>query len=256
MRQPNWSREDHILAFNLYCQIPFGSIHVNNPKIQQLARLLGRSVNSLSLKLANFSRLDPALQARGIRGMPHGAKGEEEIWQEFANNSEALVFESQKLMAAKLGQNLVDYAGIETRDLPAVGTEREALVRLRINQNFFRRRILSAYNFRCCVTGLAVPELLIASHVVPWAEDEQNRLNPRNGLCLNSFHDRAFDRGLMWIETDFTIRFSPDLIENRIGDLSNAHWLVSFERQSLKLPPGFSPDPELLRRHACSARRS
>ncbi len=69
----DWSREEHILAFNLYCKIPFGSIHMNNPRIIELARILGRKVGSVSLKLSNFARLDPALQARGIRGMKHGA---------------------------------------------------------------------------------------------------------------------------------------------------------------------------------------
>ena len=86
----DWTREEHVLAFNLYCKIPFGSIHMNNPRIVELARILGRKVGSVSLKLSNFARLDPALQARGIRGMKHGAKGEEEVWHEFANRPEEL----------------------------------------------------------------------------------------------------------------------------------------------------------------------
>jgi putative restriction endonuclease len=161
-RPGNWSREEHILAFNLYSQIPFGAIHVRNPKIQQLAKLIGRSVGSVSYKLANFARLDPALQARGIRGASHGAKGEEEVWREFATDAESLAFESQRLMAQRLGKTIIEYAEVETRDLPRVGLERESIVRLRVNQNFFRRRVLSAYNHRCCITGLAVPALLTA----------------------------------------------------------------------------------------------
>ena len=82
----DWTREEHILAFNLYCKIPFGQIHMHNPRVIQLAQLLKRSVGSVSLKLSNFARLDPALQARGIRGMGHGAKGEVEIWREFADH--------------------------------------------------------------------------------------------------------------------------------------------------------------------------
>ena len=84
---------------------------------------------------------------------------------------------------------LVGVADVDTGDLPPAGREREATVRLRVNQSFFRDRILSAYNFRCCVTGLTVQPLLTASHIIPWAEDEKNRLNPRNGLCLNALHD-------------------------------------------------------------------
>ena len=193
----NWSREEHILAFNVYFQIPFGTIHVRNPKIQKLAELLHRSVGAVSYKLANFARLDPALKARGIRGMPHGARGEEEVWDEFAHDPEALAFESEQLLAERLRKPVEEVAEIDTQDLPAVGLEREVLVRVRVNQSFFRRRILSAYNFRCCITGLTIQPLLVASHIVSWADDKANRLNPRNGLCLNALHDRAFDTNLM-----------------------------------------------------------
>ncbi len=245
----NWSREEHILAFNLYCQIPFGTMHMRNPKVQELAKLLGRSVGAVSYKLTNFARLDPVLHARGIRGNSNGAKGEEDVWNEFAHNPEAMAFESQRLLADRLGQPIEDVADIDQRDLPPPGLEREATVRVRVNQSFFRRRIISAYEFRCCVTGLAVRELLVASHIVPWAHDTTNRLNPRNGLCLNALHDRAFDRGLMWVDNDFIIRFSK-----RLRDDTNIHnaslaWLTSFEGQPLRLPKRFSPDPELLRLH-------
>lgn len=245
----NWSREEHILAFNLYSQIPFGTIHIRNPKIQRLARLLGRSVGSVSRKLANFSRLDPFLQQRGIRGLEHGAKGEEEVWIEFAEDPEALAFESERLLAEREGKSVEEVAQIETDDLPPPGKEREAIVRIRVNQRFFRRRVLSAYGFRCCVTGLAVRSLLVASHIVPWAVDPANRLNPRNGLCLNALHDRAFDSLLMWVEEDFIVRISPKLtaIEKPLGPA--AIWLSGFDGERLILPQNFHPDPELLMKH-------
>jgi putative restriction endonuclease len=242
----DWTREEHILAFNLYCKIPFGSIHMNNPRIIELARILERKVGSVSLKLSNFARLDPALQARGIRGMRHGAIGEEEIWHEFANRPEELAFESEQMLADRLGQPIEQVAEVETNDLPVVGIEREATVRVRVNQSFFRSRILSAYNFRCCVTGLTIQPLLTASHIIPWAEDEKNRLNARNGLCLNALHDRAFDRHLMWIEDGFVIRFSPEF---RNASTETVKWLTSFDGSHLLLPKKFTPDPEFLRRH-------
>ena len=184
----NWTREEHILAFNLYCQIPFGSIHMRNPRVIELERLLGRSIGSVSLKLSNFARLDPALKARGIRGHEHGAKGEEEVWQEFVDHPESLAFESEQLLAHRLGKPVEEVAEVDDRDLPAAGIEREAIVRIRVNQSFFRRRIVSAYESRCCVSGLTVRELLVASHIIPWSEDVPNRLNVRNGLCLNALH--------------------------------------------------------------------
>src|SRR5258708_7328528 len=246
----NWTREEHILAFNLYCQIPFGRIHMGNPRIIELARLIGRSVGSVSYKLSNFARLDPTLRERGIKGSTHGAKGEEEVWREFAHHPEALAYESERLLAERLGKPIEEVADIDTKDLPAAGIEREATVRVRVNQNFFRRRIISAYEFRCCVTGLAVRELLVASHIVPWAQDATNRLKPRNGLCLNALHDRAFDRGLMRVEDGFIIRFSRLPSANAKKPDAALAWLTSFEGQTLRLPKRFSPDPELLRRHA------
>jgi hypothetical protein len=94
-----WSREEHILAFNLYCKIPFGAIHMGNPRVIELAALLGRSAGAVSYKLANFSRLDPELKARGIEGLKHGAKGEVEVWNEFYDDPDSLAFESEQLLA-------------------------------------------------------------------------------------------------------------------------------------------------------------
>jgi putative restriction endonuclease len=249
----NWTREELILAFSLYSEIPFGKIHMSNPRVLELSRLLGRTAGSVSMKLSNFARLDPALQARGIVGLQRGAKGEKEIWDEFRERPEALAFESQQLLAQKLGKPIEQVADIRTDDLPREGLEREALIRIRVNQSFFRRRVMSAYNFRCCVTGLNVRELLVASHITPWAEDPQNRLNARNGLCLNPFHDRAFDRRLMWIDPKFRVRFAPRL-SDAASEEQALHWLVSFEGRPLQLPKSFAPDLGLLSRHAESAR--
>lgn len=246
----NWSREEHIIAFNLYSQIPFGTMHMGNPKVIELAAVLGRKVGSASLKLANFARLDPALQARGISGMRRGAKGEAAIWAEFTNHSERLAFESARLLSERLGQSIETVADIEMDDLPPPGVEREAIVRLRVNQTFFRNRILSAYDFRCCVTGLAVKPLLVASHIIPWSEDAANRLNPRNGLCLNALHDRAFDRRLMWVDESMRVRFAAKLHESAKATDSHLGWLLGFEGEPLKLPRKFSPDAEFLFKHA------
>ena len=163
-----------------------------------------------------------------------------------------LAFQSQQLLAEKLGKRVEDVAEIRTDDLPREGVERDAVIRVRVNQSFFRRRILSAYEFRCCVTGLNVRELLVASHIEPWAQDPANRLNARNGLCLNPLHDRAFDRRLMWIDPKFRIRFSARLFGAAKNERS-LNWLLSFEGKPLRLPKTFAPDAELLSRHAKSA---
>jgi putative restriction endonuclease len=73
MPRRDWTREELIVAFNLYCKIPFGRIHIRNPLIIELAKSIGRTPSAVSWKLANFARLDPALKKRNIAGATHGA---------------------------------------------------------------------------------------------------------------------------------------------------------------------------------------
>lgn len=249
-RRRDWTREEHILAFNLYLKIPFGTIHMRNPRVIELAQVLGRRVGAVSYKLANFARLDPELKARHIEGMSHGAKGEVAVWNEFYESPEALAFESERLLAKSTGRKLEEVAEIDEADLPKEGLDRERIVRTRVNQHFFRAAVLAAYDNRCCLTGLAVPELLVASHIIPWSADKKNRMNPRNGLCLNALHDRAFDRGLMTIAPDLTARIAPTIKASKPKDPAGLAWLLAFDGKPLRLPRRFQPDLELLRRHA------
>jgi len=247
-KHKDWTREEHILAFNLYCKIPFGRQHSRAPEIINLAKLLHRSANSVALKLNNFSRLDPELQARGIKGMAHGAKGEVEVWRNFENDPEALAFESERLVALFTGRKLEEIAEIDERELPKEGLEREQMVRVRVNQHFFRAAVLSAYDNKCCVTGLAVPELLVASHIASWASDPKQRMNPRNGLCLNALHDRAFDRSLMFIGRDMTVRFREKLLRSERRN-PGLDWLLGYEGKPICMPRKFRPDEALLLLH-------
>lgn len=74
MRGNLWTREEMILAFNLYLKLPFGKLHRRTPEIIELSQLLGRSVNSVALRLVNYASCDPQLQFRGISGMKGGLK--------------------------------------------------------------------------------------------------------------------------------------------------------------------------------------
>lgn len=207
MPRREWTRDELIVAFNLYCKIPFGRIHIRNPLVIELARALGRSPSAVSWKLANFARLDPALKKRQIAGAAHGARAEIEIWNEFNSDWEKLTFESERLLRS-MSSPLSRPSDTPEETFPE-GKTREAIVRARVNQGFFRSAVLAAYGTRCCITGLSIPELLNASHIVPWAADVRNRTNPRNGLCLNAIHDRAFDCGLLTITPDLKVRVSP-----------------------------------------------
>ena len=248
-KRRGWTRSELILAFNLYCQIPFGRIHNRNPQIIELAARIRRSASAVSWKLANLARLDPTLAKRDIKGASHGSKQDELIWKEFEGNWEALAFESEMLRFETFGHlSEVSSLGKEViaQDFPE-GRTREALVRVRINQNFFRRAVLSAYGGKCCITGIDIPELLNASHIIPWSVDIPNRTNPQNGLCLNVFHDRAFDNGLITLSDDFTIRLSPKITAKE--GTARKSMLLDYNGAVIQMPEHFLPSQVFLRYH-------
>ena len=238
----NWTRAETILAFNLYCKIPFGRIDQRKPEIIALANRLGRTPGSVSYKLANLARLDPALRKRNIAGASHGSKMDEEVWNEFQGNWDALAYESEILMSQP------ESVPIEDLTVFPEGGMRESLVKARINQRFFRAAVLAAYESQCFITGLAVPELLNASHIVPWKSDAKNRTNPRNGVCLNRLHDVAFDIGLLTITPKLKVRLSP-VIEKRSSEPAIRDFLMRYKDAPLRAPRRFAPDPEFLQYH-------
>jgi putative restriction endonuclease len=248
MNRTNWSREELILAFNLYCKTPFGKIHIHNPEIIALSKILRRTPSAVSWKLANFARLDPALKKRAIIGATHGGKGEIEIWDEFNQDWENLSFESERLLARLTGKSFEQLLHIDENELPKNGKERETVVRIRVNQNFFRATVLAAYSFSCCITGLSVVELLNASHIIPWSLNIENRVNPRNGLCLNAILDRAFDRGLLTILPNYTIKISA-VLKKLSKNIAVKDFLLRYDGLSIKRPERFLPDINFLFYH-------
>jgi putative restriction endonuclease len=245
MVRREWTRDELIVAFNLYCKIPFGKIHIRNPDVIRLAAAIGRSPSALSWKLANFARLDPALRKRHIVGASHGAHAEIQVWNEFANNWERLAFESERLLAKFMGKRLEDSE--DDANFPE-GRTREAIIRARVNQGFFRAAVLAAYGVRCCITGLSIPQLLSASHIVPWSVDLENRTNPRNGLCLNSIHDRAFDCGLLTVTPEFRVKVSRR-IRSATTDPAAHEFLERYNECSISMPKRFVPEVKFLEYH-------
>jgi putative restriction endonuclease len=98
----------------------------------------------------------------------------------------------------------------QTRNLPRT-TEAERLVVQRVGQDVFREALLSYWEGRCAVTGVADTRLLRASHIKPWAKCETDavRLDVYNGLLLAAHLDAAFDAGLISFADGGAILFSP-----------------------------------------------
>lgn len=243
-----WTREELILAFNLYFKIPFGKIDDRTPEIISLSKIIGRTPSAVALKLANFAHLDPVLRKRGIVGASHGSKLDAVIWEEFNGNLENLSFESEALLAERTGRKIEEVSEIYVLDLPKEGKERDALVKARVNQSFFRKTVLAAYSLKCCITGLSIPSLLTASHIIPWSEDKANRMNPQNGLCLNALHDRAFDKGWITVTPDLLVRVSPR-IQKMSDEKAVCDLLLKYDGAQIREPRRFFPDAKFLEYH-------
>jgi len=150
-----------------------------------------------------------------------------------------------KIKLPKYKVPLDKYSDIDISDLP-YGEYREKIVKTRVNQQFFRKMILSTYDYRCCITGLSIEELLIASHIVPWAKDKINRLNPSNGLCLNALYDRAYDRGLISFSDNYKLLISENI---RDAEFENSAFFVQYEHRKMYLPKRFLPNKEFIAYH-------
>lgn len=247
MKNNNWTKEETIVAFNVYCKIPFKNSSKNNPTIIKYANIIGRSPSALNMKVGNFGRLDPELKKQGIVGLGNGSKLDEIVWNEFNGNWEKLAYESELLIAEFQNKKVEEIIDDEIFEFP-LGTERETIIKQRVNQNFFRSTILSSYNIKCCITGLSISNFLVASHIIPWKEDENNRLNPHNGLCLNSIHDKAFDKGFITITPDYKIKVSKYFDDFKKDD-AVSDFFLKYENQSIILPDRFLPSKDFLDWH-------
>lgn len=236
-----------ILAFNLYCKLGFTKIRYTHPKVVELSKLIDRTPSAVALKLVNFARLDPELQKRGVKGMGHGSKEEETIWEEFNSNWAKLAYESELLLSQYKHIPVEEVSNIDEIKITKEGLDREAIVKIRVNQGFFRSMVLSSYDNKCCITGISIPQLLVASHIIPWSVDTRNRVNPHNGLCLNALHDKAFDKGFITITPDYKVKVSPILLESKNAETLS--FLLNINNKDIIKPQRFVPVREFLEYH-------
>ncbi len=242
-----WTRQELILAFDLYCRIPFKRTKANNPDVTELARLLGRSPASVARKLGNFGSFDPELQRQQIKGLTHTGKLDEEIWHQFNSDWNRLVLEAMRLRAKLEGTVEAESVGNVDVAIPDGASEKEAMRKTRIHQTFFRQAILSSYDEMCCVTGLRIRECLVASHIVPWSISEQHRADPHNGLCLSATFDRLFDRGLITVASDLEIVVSARL--RKANDKRIHEMICRYHGAPIVRPCRFLPSPVHLEWH-------
>lgn len=232
-----WTEDELRLALALYCQLPFGKMHSRNPEIVQLAERIGRTPSAVAMKLVNFASLDPEIVASGRAGLGNASALDRLVWGKFQQN-----WERELLLAAEELEPALAEPPVSKE------TTRRAEVEIRTKQALFRRMVLSSYAGMCCMSDLSEPRLLVASHIVPWNTGRDQRLNPRNGLCLSVLHDKAFDRGLITVDLDLTVRVSSEISRLR-DDKFLLSTLVEMDGRKIRLPEKFSPVAEFLEWH-------
>lgn len=254
-KRKKWTHDELLVALNLYHKLTFGQMHGRQPAIVALAEKMGRGANSLAMKLCNFASLDPALKMRGIKGLSGASALDRTVWAAFHENLPEAAPASESAFRALFGGDETKHIevtpreGVRVRKVPSGPTEVSATVKIRRGQEYFRQAVLNNFAERCGVTGLAVRELLIASHILPWGKHEAERLNVRNGLCLSRLHDAAFDIGLITFDDDLKLRLSKRL-KAALPERPVAENFAAYEGVELQLPKdAVLPDEKFLAVH-------
>ena len=250
MVRRNWTREETILAMDLYTRMPFSKIGKKNPEIVKLARIINRTPDAVAYKMSNIAHYDPELQARNISGLSHTSKLDKIIYNEFSNNIEELSFVAQNILAELQHVSVDELLPDLQLDKIPLGITKDQQTKVRIGQYFFRTSVLMSYGNACCVTGLKNNELLIASHIKPWnvSDVKTERTNPSNGLCLNVMHDKAFDRGLITIDKNYCI-VNSRIINDVVMDDKTREWFSFYNGKKIRLPDKFLPGREFIKYH-------
>lgn len=244
-----WTREELILALNLYLKLPFGKLHSRTPEIIHLANTIGRTPGSVAMRLNNFASVDPYHRQRGIGGLPGGRKQVEPIWNEFIYNKEDLLFESERILAQMEHESIESkYAEILFGTEHLKGETKVREVKTRVNQSVFRQIVLANYSGKCAISGIDIQDLLVVSHIVPWSKNEKERLNPENGICFSVLYDKAFDKGLIGLNEKYEILISTELRKKQTENFYG-YYFGNLDGSKISLPSKYHPRKEFIEFH-------
>ena len=121
-------------------------------------------------------------------------------------------------------------------------------VKTRVNQNVFRQIVVANYSGKCVITGIDIPELLFASQIIPWSKNEDERLNPENGICLSALYDKAYDKGLIAVNEQYQILISDKLKKKKGVDYYEKYF-APIENKSLIQPQRYFPKKDFIQYH-------
>ena len=241
-----WTHDELVLALDLYYRLPFGRLVRTTPEVIELANLIRRSNNAVALRLVNYAACDPAIIESGRTGMVGGVTICKPVWDEYAGQKERLFYEAEHIKARLKNSTVEKLLHIDEKDIQ--GLDKQAYVKLRVNQQAFRSMILNIYDRSCAITGINVPDLLVASHIIPWSENKEERLNPENGLCLSSLYDKAFDKGYISIDNHYRVILADKIKQYNNEPFFGKHF-ASVEGMVIHLPEYHKPNKEFLEWH-------
>ena len=250
----NWTEEQITVVLYEYCRRPFGQFSGTKPFVIELGELIGRTPSAIVRKACNLASFDPQMKGRGVGGLGHTSKLDGIIWNRYFGHWDQLAYDAELLIAKfkekELEESLEESINIDLSDLPQ-GKERKQEVKRRINQDFFRKTVLSSYNYKCCITGINNLDLIQASHIVEWSKDEESRTNPQNGLCMNILFHKAYDENVIGISPDYEIIISERFFGERLKDVGQEtiDYIRGFDHKKLILPRRFYPDKDMLAAH-------
>lgn len=244
-----WSVDETILALQLYYLIEAGKAGVRSKAINDLAKYLGRTPGSVEMKIGNLQFCDN----KNTKGLKNGGKTDLEVFNHFLLQPESLDLASKRIIEKHPENNYLIPALVNSNPyIKAIDTSRDSLkdsyegseavrlVKQRKDQDCFRNRLLANYDKQCCLSHVHTTQLLLASHIVPWSKDEKKRLDPRNGLLLNAFLDKAFDKGIITVDAnDFTV-----VISEKLKDEKALEYLGTFKGLKISLPKNEMVWPE------------
>ncbi len=243
-----WTWDETLMAFTIYFLLPKKDIDDKGADVQALAEAIDRTPQSVSMKALNIAAHDPNRIASGLVGMKHGSKMDKQIWDVYMERGDALLEEGLALLARILeGHQISGGVACVLEDTTPEGKERQSVRVERVNQQYFRNSILTNYESRCCITGLRVPQLLIASHIKPWAvaDPKTERLAANNGILLNALHDRAFDKGLITLNEKLEVVVSSKLKRDAVAN----ELLFKYEGRQIFVPDTMPPGKEFIEYH-------
>ncbi len=167
----------------------------------------------------------------------------------FIANKDNLIFESERILAGLEKNPIETKFANELSDIKHLtGKSKTREVKTRVNQYVFRQIVIANYSGKCAISGIDIPGLLVASHIIPWSKNKNERLNPENGICLSSLYDKAFDIGLIGLNTDYKILISSDLKKN-INKEYYTQYFGFLNNHQFNLPAKYHPKKEFIEFH-------